>query len=708
MNSKKISLIIGCILCFLLLAVSAHGASILEGASQSDAQALYERIHEKYRDKYPIPSTIGLLGDTDNQFAPSPFADAILFFADADYLYCIYLAEIDASLERGRLVKRDQDTQSDMIDFKIITQPNQLFAYGFQASPGGVMSDYTLDTAFNGDWSWNSDAILSTEVSSHYWLSEFRIPWHDLRMDSHPPYTIGVYVSRFCYQGKKSYRYPHIQYSSGPFFFQNGSPIVISNPIHRQWRLRADAYYAALYDAKEERGNIWYKNVGGNISVKPSSNSSLKLSIKPDFSDTPLDSAVDNYNSKNPPQIAENRAFFLEDYDLLSVSRDLWYTRNIISPIFACRYSSVSQDQAVALLLLRDDPGNTLSDGDFFNALGYSRTFSSSKVNLNLYGRQNIDYHNEMAHAAFSFRPSNSWEISPIGNISYLRQDSLSLVGYGAGVTITNTQAYYTLSLASNISDKNFRADMGAFYDQDSAQNSVGFVYDKPRNGIVSRIRSSMNWHFVNSLSSGDAVSTNGNYTQALYLDKNSYVLTMATNYREEKYQDKWFQPYSFTVGFNSINSSSLTSFASISTGKDIIYSLAETSPILSCNGSVTMNFNEKLWFSYDITYMKFSRPKLNDWDSEYNLMNIKNYIAILRDLSISQGLSLINYNLTISPDREYLGNLGYYINLDWRFGRNYHVCAGYKSQYSRYTVLSESDLITDASNFYLKIQLGL
>ena len=87
MNSKKISLIIGCILCFLLLAVSAHGASILEGASQSDAQALYERIHEKYRDKYPIPSTIGLLGDGDNQFAPSPFADAILLFADGEYLY---------------------------------------------------------------------------------------------------------------------------------------------------------------------------------------------------------------------------------------------------------------------------------------------------------------------------------------------------------------------------------------------------------------------------------------------------------------------------------------------------------------------------------------------------------------------------------------------------------------------------------------------
>ncbi len=708
MNSIKTALIIGYILCFLLSALRVHGASILESTSQSDVQALHERIQEKYRDKYHIPSTIGLLGDKDNQFAPSPFADSVLFFADADYLYCIYLAEIDASLERGRLVKRDEDTQSDIIGFKLITQPNQLFGYGFEASPRGVISDYTFDPTFNADWSWNSDARLNTELSSNYWLTEFRIPWYDLRMDSQPPYTIGVYVARFCYQGKKSYRYPYIQYSSGAFFFQNGSPIVISNPIHRQLKFRADAYYAALYDVKEERGNIWYKNVGGNISMKPSSNSNLKLSIKPDFSDTPLDSAVDNYNSKNPPQIAENRAFFLEDYDLLSVSSDLWYTRNIISPIFACRYTSVSQAQAIALLLLRDDPSTTMSDGDFFNALGYSRSFASSKVNLNLYGRQNIDYHNELAHASFSFRPSNSWEISPIGSISYLKRDSLSLVGYGAGITVTNTQEYYTLSFASNLSDKNFRADMGAFYDQDSAQNSVGFLYDKPRNGFISRIRSSINLYLVNTLSSGDAVSTNGNYTQALYLDSNSYVVTVATNYRAEKYQNQWFQPYSFTMGFNSINSSRLTTFASISTGKAIIYPLAEISPILSCNGSVAMNFNEKLWFSYDITYMRYSRPRLDYWDPEYNLMNLKNYIAILQDLSISQGVSLINYSLTMSPDREYLGNLGYYINLDWRFGRNYHVYTGYKSQYSRYSVLSESDLITDSSNFYLKIQLGL
>lgn len=234
MNSIKTALIIGYILCFPLSALRGHGASILESTSQSDVQALHERIQEKYRDKYHIPSTIGLLGDKDNQFAPSPLADSVLFFADADYLYCIYLAEIDASLERGRLVKRDEDTQSDIIGFKLITQSNQLFGYGFEASPRGVISDYTFDPTFNADWSWNSDARLSTELSSNYWFTEFRIPWYDLRMDSQPPYTIGVYVARFCYQGKKSYRFPYIQYSSGAFFFQNGSPIVISNPIHRQ------------------------------------------------------------------------------------------------------------------------------------------------------------------------------------------------------------------------------------------------------------------------------------------------------------------------------------------------------------------------------------------------------------------------------------------------------------------------------------------
>ena len=216
-----------------------------------------------------------------------------------------------------------------------------------------------------------------------------------------------------------------------------------------------------------------------------------------------------------------------------------------------------------------------------------------------------------------------------------------------------------------------------------------------------------MQWYLVNALSSGETISSNGNYTQSMYLKNNSYVLTMATDYRAEKYHAQWYHPYSLTLGVNCINNSRFTTFASITSGKAIIYPLSEISPVLSFNGSVTMNINEKIWLSYDLTYVRYSHSRLDYWDPEYNLMNLKNYVAILNNLSLSQGVSMINYDVTMAPDREYLGNLGYYVNLDWQIGQNYHVYAGYKSQYSNYSIQSGSDLITDASNFYLKIQLG-
>jgi hypothetical protein len=87
--------------------------------------------------------------------------------------------------------------------------------------------------------------------------------------------------------------------------------------------------------------------------------------------------------------------------------------------------------------------------------------------------------------------------------------------------------------------------------------------------------------------------------------------------------------------------------------------------------------------------------------------MNLINNIVLQKNIILSQGLSLTNYNITMKPDMEYLGNLGYYLNLDWNVGSNSHIYAGYKSQYSHYSIQSDNDLITDASNFYLKIQLG-
>ncbi|MDD4309885.1 MAG: hypothetical protein PHO32_05850, partial [Candidatus Cloacimonetes bacterium] len=166
--------------------------------------------------------------------------------------------------------------------------------------------------------------------------------------------------------------------------------------------------------------------------------------------------------------------------------------------------------------------------------------------------------------------------------------------------------------------------------------------------------------------------------------------------------------PYSVTMGFNCINNTRFTPFASVTAGKAIIYPLSEISPLLSLSGSVTMNINEKLWLNYELTYVRYSHSQLAYWDPEYNLMNLKNYVAILKNLTLSQGLSLTNYNVSIDIDREYLGNLGYYLNLDWQIGINSHIYAGYKSQYSYYSIPAHNDYEIDASNFYLKIQLGL
>ena len=167
------------------------------------------------------------------------------------------------------------------------------------------------------------------------------------------------------------------------------------------------------------------------------------------------------------------------------------------------------------------------------------------------------------------------------------------------------------------------------------------------------------------------------------------------------------YHPYKATLGLNWLKNSRLTAYASVSGGKEIIYSLSEISPVINYYGVIQINLLEKLWIYYNLTYVRYSHSKLDYWDPEYNLINLINNIVLQKNIILSQGLSLTNYNITMKPDMEYLGNLGYYLNLDWNVGSNSHIYAGYKSQYSHYSIQSDNDLITDASNFYLKIQLG-
>ena len=125
MSVVKINIILGFIVFTMLLVLKAYSTQIGDYPQQIEAQELLRNIQEKYQDLTPISSDIGVLGDKDNQFSPSPFADSVMFYADEEYLYCIYIAQVDSSLERGRVVKKDGDTQSDAIAFTLITQPNQ-------------------------------------------------------------------------------------------------------------------------------------------------------------------------------------------------------------------------------------------------------------------------------------------------------------------------------------------------------------------------------------------------------------------------------------------------------------------------------------------------------------------------------------------------------------------------------------------------------
>jgi hypothetical protein len=694
-------------LSFITLLLSIAPLSAISSNSV-EYQVICDSVTSKYSRMVIIPSNIGILGDKNHDFTLSPYADSIRFFADDANLYFVYIAEIDSTFEKGHTAKRDGSTRSDYIGIKVITQPDQFYAYCFEVSPLEVINDYTQDKDFNTDYTWNSNVVAKCTFSKHFWIVEMKIPWNDLRIWGSPPHHFQSFVTRSCYQGKASYIFPHVLKSAGPAYYQSGAPLDVNIGIKKDLNFKTSIYYTALSDLQSRIGNTWYKNVGGDMSISPSPSAIAKISIKPDFSNVPLDSAEDTYNSKYPPTITENRPFFLEDYDLFAINSDFWYTRNIVSPLYALKYTDVIQDRAFAILFLKDDAGYSPNE-DYFDALAYCNTFGTSKFNLNLYGRQNPNahYHNELGYTELSYRPLPKLEIKPSIAFSYKSDNVTFLKGYQGGLNLSLNEKDYSFNLFNNFTTTDFNADMGSVYTQGQQESLLLTFYSKQYKSFLSGLIFGSTLYNIQVLSNGEPIERGVMMTPSFLLEHNNIYITPSWSYTDEHFNGKTFYRNRSSLTLTYRKYSKFTPQIGGSTGRTLIYPLTEASDIRTLSMNFSIDPNDKVSLSCNVSYTKYDHPRTATWDNEYVLSNWEIKTVLGENVFINQGVSLIDRQMDLDTNFQYNGNMGYYANCDWKINKFAHVYFGFKTQATHFNIEGYQTFQTDNAIAYLKTQIN-
>lgn len=674
-------------------------------------------IQEQITQSTKLDFTNGIMGNVDDKFSPCRLNTEFEFYANGQNLYMVCAVEIDSTFNLGNETKRDQPASGDFIMIRLITIPNQNFAYTYIFYPLMNKEDYTLGLGVNQNYDWNSDYEYESVIAKDSWTIYARIPWKDMRTTKDTPFTIGVIANRWMRNDGRAYNYPYVLRSMGEGYYQGAIALTVPIRISKDYDFNSRLYYTARYDLLNNQSYKPKDFIGFDFTFRPQQNGSFKLSLQPDYSDIPMDSEDDIYNTLYKPWLQENRFFFKEDLDLLTGSNSYWYSRNVISPIMAIKYSLLQANTSLILLSAKDQKKQIYNGtDDFYNALAIRQKLGKNQLSLYAYNRmdQKAEYNNEVASIMLSrqFWGNNNLSLEVGGSIA---RDSL-LADYASGTSGILKYSFsnntHTIDLSGKYIDDSFRADMGniSLVNRNTYNASYTNYLNFPR-AFISDFSNSVSAQYVSNHNTNDRIETSVAFrNQSKILSTRAYF-GIDASIGDEMYNDNSYEYQKLFLSLGSNYSSRISPFIRFGAARNLVYRLDKLVDYTYLYGSLESLINPNTTLKLDATYYKYDHQKTESWDNEYLFANLDYAINFNTGYRLNMGLRFNNIEIPIAL---YDGYFGYYFNSDWQINKLIRVTLGFQSRadhysysiepnptvYHLYDVTSQSIYIKTSLNF--------
>jgi hypothetical protein len=329
-----------------------------------------------------------------------PLQTDVWLWHDKENLFVLCEAEIDENFEKGKLANADEWVDCDFFRIQIITDVKNYYAYMFSSYPLGNQYDGIRQSDMQVDKDWNSNYKYENIISDNLWKSTMKIPLKDLRFYGNPPYNWKIILTRYFEKVEDFYSFPYGTIAMGKDYFRTAYDVTINEELSKNKNYRITPYFIKKYDLLEETDSFDPENIGLDFSYNPTSATKVKITLNPDFSDIPMDTAEDNFNVRYAPHFEENRFFFIEDLDVFGVSNNLFYSRHIMQPRYAIKLTGNSEHFSYGFLSAMDkevsENNEILNNDDIYNLLAFKPKWEKLSVQITLLNRMNKDYHNEV------------------------------------------------------------------------------------------------------------------------------------------------------------------------------------------------------------------------------------------------------------------------------------------------------------------------
>ncbi len=316
--------------------------------------------------------------------APSTLASEVYVLYDADALYVGYmLFDTAPDSIQGQIQRRDNDANSDFVDFYLDTFHDLRSGYWFTVTAAGVQAEGTFFSENNLSNSW--DAVWESAVArtDSGWSCELRIPFQILRHGGPRSDGWGVAFARKIFRKNEAGFWPPVDPEIGWKASNIGVLRGLDN-IAPSAHVEILPHAVGRWDAptgKPWRTENEWENLGLTVKYVPSAALSIDAAYQPDFAQVDLDEAVINL-SDYPVFLEEKRPFFLESKEYFEETPYRFvYTRRVTDPDYGGRVNVQHGRFKLSALAAK----NRLSYGDMF---GERREILQDAVT----GRSSIDF----------------------------------------------------------------------------------------------------------------------------------------------------------------------------------------------------------------------------------------------------------------------------------------------------------------------------
>lgn len=297
---------------------------------------------------------------------------------DEKNLYIAFRAfDSQASKIRCSITKRDGCLEDDWVIFMLDTFNEKRRAFTFALNPAGVQMDFIrIEEGGNDnmDDSWDTVFFSDGKIDAGGYTVEAAIPFKSLRFPNDDIKTWNLVLARNLPRTGEIIMFP--RYSRDiPGLLSNGLPFLIQGAVERSRNIEVMPFVTSL---KREGDKVDFEP-GANLKLGLSSNSTLDMTLNPDFSQIEADEPKIDYNLRYALRYNEKRPFFLEGMEIFTSPQiETVYTRQINDPIMGAKATGKAGRFTYGLLSAYDmHPTESLWDISGGTSMTDTKAFSN-------------------------------------------------------------------------------------------------------------------------------------------------------------------------------------------------------------------------------------------------------------------------------------------------------------------------------------------